>query len=169
MRAVAWRVRRKCTGNCDKSSACVRSKRSTPPREFSHQPAVFFPKIGKVRALLATPPRKVGRGHVIQSVEKVAPLPIQAEVSQHFGAALHDAVTTSIASMDELHERLTPCVKFLRASNVGPVQMILSIKACARDHAKAMQARGHEFAVSQVNMLMEQIVKWAIIEYYSSD
>jgi hypothetical protein len=71
--------------------------------------------------------------------------------------------------MEELHDCLTPCVDFLRASGLGPVQMILSIKACTRDHAKERQANGDEFAMANANMLMEQIVKWAIVEYYRSD
>jgi hypothetical protein len=138
------------------------------PRELSHQPAVCFPKIGKFRALLATPSRKIGPQRVIQPVEKNRAVPIHVEASRDFGVALHDAVSTSVASMDDLHQSLTPCVDFLRDSGIGPVEMILSIKACARDHAKERQARGDEFAVANANMLMEQIVKWAIIEYYRS-
>lgn len=103
---------------------------------------------------------------MIQPVETSCPFPIHIEASRDFGVALHDAVSSSGASMDELHQCLTPCVDFLRASGLGPVEMILSIKACARDHAKERQAAGDEFAVANANMLMEQIVKWAIIEYY---
>jgi hypothetical protein len=71
--------------------------------------------------------------------------------------------------MDELHNKLTPCVDFLRRAGLGPVQMILSIKACAIEHALESQASGNDLALVEVNMLMEQIVKWAIIEYYRSD
>jgi hypothetical protein len=138
------------------------------PRELSHQPAVCLPENGKFRALLATPSRKIGPQRVIQPVEKNRAVPIHVEASRDFGLALHDAISTSVASMDELHQCLTPCVDFLRDSGLGPVDMILSIKACARDHAKERQARGDEFAVANANILMEQIVKWAIIEYYRS-
>jgi hypothetical protein len=106
---------------------------------------------------------------VIQQAENIRPVPIQAEASRHFGVALQDALASSIDTMDELHERLTPCVTFLRGEGVGPVQMILSIKACTRAHARASQDRGDEFAIGNANMLMEQIVKWAIAEYYSTD
>jgi hypothetical protein len=106
---------------------------------------------------------------VIQPVDKSHPFPIQREASRDFGVALQVAVSTSIASMNELHQCLTPCVDFLRNSGIGPVDMILSIKACARDHAKARQAGGDEFAVANANILMEQIVKWAIMEYYRLD
>jgi hypothetical protein len=47
--------------------------------------------------------------------------------------------------------------------------MILSIKACTRDHARASQALGNEFAMGNANLLMEQIIKWAIVEYYRGD
>lgn len=129
----------------------------------------MLPKIGKFRALLATPSRKIGPERVIQPVEKNRPFPIHIEASRGFAAALHDAVSTSVASMEELRQRLTPCVAFLKSSGLGPAEMILSIKACARDHAKERQAHGDEFAVANANTLMEQIVKWAIAEYYSSE
>lgn len=83
-----------------------------------------------------------------------------------FGFALHEAVESSLASMEELHRCITPCVVFLRNAGVGPAQMILTIKAYARDSALSRRALGHEFAVANVDLLMEQIVKWAIVEYY---
>ena len=71
--------------------------------------------------------------------------------------------------MDALHDSLTPCVDFLKSGGVGPVQMILSIKACVREHAQFSQEHGDEFAVGNANLLMEQIIKWAIAEYYRCD
>jgi hypothetical protein len=106
---------------------------------------------------------------VLQPVDKSRPYPVQAEASRHFGVALEDAVASSLRSMDKLHDCLTPCVDFLRASGLGPVQMILSIKACTRDHARQSQALGNEFAMGNANLLMEQIIKWAIVEYYRAD
>ena len=100
------------------------------------------------------------------SVQKTLPYPVPGEASRTFGVALNDAVKSSVESMDELHERLKPCVAFLRDMGVGPVQMILSVKACTRQCALNSQALGDEFALTNANMLMEQIVKWAIVEYY---
>jgi hypothetical protein len=94
------------------------------------------------------------------------PYPLPNEASREFGTALHDAVRDSIQSMEELRQSLTPCVDFLRESGVGPVQMILTIKASAKETALRNHALGDEFAVINANMLMEQIVKWAIVEYY---
>ncbi|MGH7652868.1 MAG: hypothetical protein ACREMS_13655 [Gemmatimonadaceae bacterium] len=100
------------------------------------------------------------------SVEKTLPYPLPGETSRVYGLALHDAVRSSVESMDELHDCLKPCVVFLREVGVGPVQMILSIKACTRQCALNSQALGDEFALANANMLMEQIVKWAIVEYF---
>jgi hypothetical protein len=102
----------------------------------------------------------------MQPVKQTVPYPLPTETSNQFGTALHDAVRGSIASMQELHDCLTPCVDFLRDAGVGPVQMILSIKACAKESALRNHALGDEFAVANANLLMEQIVKWAIAEYY---
>jgi len=101
-----------------------------------------------------------------QPLKQTLPYPLPNEASRDFGTALHDAVRESIDSMHELRESLKPCVDFLRKSGVGPVQMILTIKASARESALRNHALGDEFAVANANMLMEQIVKWAIVEYY---
>jgi len=102
----------------------------------------------------------------MQPQEVTLPFPMPNEATLPFGFALQEAVGTSLASMDELHRCIKPCVVFLRGAGVGPVQMILTIKACARESALSRRALGHEFAVANLDMLMEQIVKWAIVEYY---
>jgi hypothetical protein len=104
-----------------------------------------------------------------QSVNAPPPYPLPNDASREFGTALHDAVRDSIESMQELRESLRPCVDFLRDSGVGPVQMILTIKASAKEIAARNHALGDEFAIANTNMLMEQIVKWAIMEYYRNE
>ena len=101
-----------------------------------------------------------------QPVKQTQPYPLPSEASRQFGTALHDAVRDSIETMQELRQCLKPCVEFLRNAGVGPVQMILTIKASAKESALRNHALGDEFAVANANMLMEQIVKWAIVEYY---
>jgi hypothetical protein len=101
-----------------------------------------------------------------QPANKTLPYPLPTQTSREFGTALHDAVKDSIESMQELRHCLKPCVDFLREAGVGPVQMILTIKASAKESAARDHALGDEFAVANANMLMEQIVKWAIVEYY---
>ena len=101
-----------------------------------------------------------------QPQKQTEPYPLPSETSRQFGNALHDAIRGSLETMQELRERLKPCVAYLRDSGVGPVQMILTIKASAKESALRNHARGDEFAVANANLLMEQIVKWAIVEYY---
>jgi hypothetical protein len=102
-----------------------------------------------------------------QPVKQTQPFPLPSETSRQFGTALHDAVRGSLETMQELHECLKPCVAFLRDSGVGPAQMILTIKASAKESALRNHALGDELAVANASLLMDQIVKWAIVEYYS--
>jgi hypothetical protein len=71
--------------------------------------------------------------------------------------------------MTELRSAVCDCVDALREAEVGPVQMILAMKACALDSAKRYSPSGDEIPASNVDLLLEQIVKWAIIEYYKSN
>ena len=101
-----------------------------------------------------------------QHITQTQPYTLPSEASRQFGTALRDAVRESLETMQELRQCLRPCVDFLRESGVGPVQMILTIKASTKESALRNHARGDEFALANANLLMEQIVKWAIVEYY---
>lgn len=94
---------------------------------------------------------------------------ISLERTKHFDVALHDAITSSAATMAELRVAVTDCVDSLKESNIGPVQMILAIKACALDSAIRYHPKHDRYPASNVDMLMDQIVKWAIAEYYKND
>jgi hypothetical protein len=54
----------------------------------------------------------------------------------------------------------------LKDHDVGPVQMILAMKRCALDSAGRYHSEFDELPVTYVDVLMDQIVKWAITEYY---
>jgi hypothetical protein len=97
---------------------------------------------------------------------ELVPYPLPSAASRQFETALLDALRGSIQSMQELRECVKPCVAYLRESGVGPVQMILTIKASARESAFRNHAVGNQFAVANANLLLEQVVKWAILEYY---
>jgi hypothetical protein len=90
------------------------------------------------------------------------------ETTRHFDVALHSAARSSLESMAELRSAVCDCVAALKIANVGPVQMILAMKACALDSNDRYRPEGDECPASDVDMLLEQIVKWSIIEYYSS-
>ena len=93
---------------------------------------------------------------------------LSRETTHQFDLALHDAVTTSIETMEELHEAVSECVRSLRAAKVGPVQMILAMKACAIDSAGRYHPDDDEYPCTNVDVLIEHIVRWAIQEYYKT-
>lgn len=93
---------------------------------------------------------------------------VSAETTRHFDVALHDAVTSSIESMAELHDAVRDCVKSLREADIGPVEMILAMKACALDSATRYRPKDDENPASNVDLLIDHIVKWSIAEYYTT-
>jgi len=94
---------------------------------------------------------------------------ISPETTLQFDVALHDAVTSSIESMAELHDAVCDCVKSLREADVGPVQMILAMKACALDSAgRYHPPQDDEDPGSNVDVLLDHIVRWSIVEYYKN-
>lgn len=93
---------------------------------------------------------------------------LSSQTTHNFDIALHDAITTSIESMTDLHNAVCECVQCLRAADVGPVQMILAMKACALDSAMRYQPERDQYPASNVELLIEHIVRWAIVEYYKT-
>ena len=90
------------------------------------------------------------------------------ETTRQFDVALHSAAVSSIESMAQLRKAVCVCVDALRDGDVGPVDMILAMKTCALDSAGRYQPEFDEQPVSNVNTLLDQIVKWAIAEYYTT-
>ena len=103
----------------------------------------------------------------LSSASLTKPFPLPDETARLFHVALHDAVRSSIESMAELRTCVKACVCCLRGTNVGPAQMIITMKACARESTRRYPPVANEPAVSNADFLMEQIIKWAIIEYYN--
>lgn len=69
--------------------------------------------------------------------------------------------------MADLRECVKACARSLKDSNVGPAQMIISMKACAREGSKRYPAALNEHDLSNAEFLMDLIIKWSIVEYYS--
>jgi hypothetical protein len=44
--------------------------------------------------------------------------------------------------------------------------MILAMKACALDSGTRYRPEGDQYPASHVDLLLEQIVRWSIIDYY---
>lgn len=95
------------------------------------------------------------------------PSPIPDETARLFQVALHDVVRSSALSMAELRKCVRACVSTLRATNVGPAQMIISMKACAKEGTRRYPQILNEHELSNADFLMDQIIKWAIVEYYN--
>lgn len=127
----------------------------------------------KVQALLATPGKRDARIEMADMQSAAAtklpptkPSPIPDETARLFQVALHDVVRSSALSMAELRECVKACVCSLRASDVGPAQMIISMKACAKEGNRRYPIVLNEHELSNADFLMEQIIKWSIVEYY---
>lgn len=103
----------------------------------------------------------------MRSQTQAQPSFIPDETARLFHVALHDVVRTSAVSMAELRECVAGCVRSLRNSGIGPAQMIITMKACARDSARRYPVVLSEHELTNADFLMEQIVKWSIIEYYN--
>ena len=69
--------------------------------------------------------------------------------------------------MAELRDSVNACVRAVRQSGAGPAQMILCIKACAHAGTKRYPTTLREHDLSNADFMMDQIIKWAIIEYYN--
>jgi hypothetical protein len=88
------------------------------------------------------------------------------ETARMFQLALHDVVRSSAESMGELRKCVKACASVLRDAEVGPAQMIITIKACAKEGTRRYPQILNEHELSNADFLMEQIIKWAIVEYY---
>jgi hypothetical protein len=68
--------------------------------------------------------------------------------------------------MNELRVCVQKCVSLLRQQQMGPVQVILTMKAMVRESTKRYRPFGDEEPRSNTDIMTDYIVKWAIIEYY---
>ena len=91
---------------------------------------------------------------------------ITKESASDFDIALHMAVRNSIASMNELRVCVQNCVQLLRLNQMGPVQVILTMKAMVRESIKRYRPFGDEEPRSNSEIMTDYVVKWAIVEYY---
>jgi hypothetical protein len=117
-------------------------------------------------ALLATLFPKMQAGMETRQVSKPDFSAITTESASEFDVALHMAVRNSIASMNELRVCVQKCVRLLRQKNMGPVQVILTMKAMVRESVRRYRPFGDEEPRSNSDIMTDYVVKRAIIEYY---
>jgi hypothetical protein len=136
-------------------------------RDFSHQPVFSASGFGRVGA--SGDASQVARTDMLEmkAARETVSSHIPIESTRHFDVALHGAIRSSLESMTELREAVFECVDCLRVADVGPAQMILAMKACALDSGGRYRPEGDEYPASNVDTLIEQIVRWSIIKYYS--
>ena len=94
------------------------------------------------------------------------PYPVPDATARQFQVALHDVVKSSTGSMRDLRECVKACVCCLRDSEVGPAQMIISMKACAKQSNRRYPSVIGEHELPNAEFLMEQIIRWSIVEFY---
>ena len=104
-----------------------------------------------------------------QSATVTKPYPVPDATAQPFHLALHEVVRSSAASMRDLRECVNACVACLRDRDIGPAQMIISMKACAKQSTTRYPTQLNEHELSNADFLMEQIIRWSIVEYYKKD
>jgi hypothetical protein len=103
-----------------------------------------------------------------QSATATKPYPVPDATAQSFQLALHEVVRSSAVSMRELRECVNACVCCLKDSDIGPAQMIISMKACAKASTRRYPTHLNEHELSNADFLMEQIIRWSIVEYYKT-
>jgi hypothetical protein len=103
----------------------------------------------------------------LRSQTQTQPSFIPDETARLFHVALHDVVRDSAVSMAKLRDCVKACVRSLRDSEVGPAQMIITMKACAKQSARRYPVFLSEHELTNADFLMEQIVRWSIVEYYN--
>ena len=102
----------------------------------------------------------------LQNARATAKSHITRETTRKFDVALHQAAKSSIESMAVLQRAVVDCVNALKDGNVNVVDMILTMKACALDSSGRYRPELDPLPASNVDTLMDMIVKWSIAEYY---
>jgi hypothetical protein len=92
----------------------------------------------------------------------------ESDAGEDFEAALRHAARQNVRSMDDLHEAIKACVATLRADGMECEAAIVTIKSCVK-HLASKHAIAGAYNVAGSDVLMEQIVRWSIIEFYSDN
>lgn len=83
-----------------------------------------------------------------------------------FETALKNAARENIRSMNELHNAIHNCMGSLRDDGMQCEQALLTMKSFVKELAGKHRRRG-SVDLQHVDMLMEQVVKWCISDFYA--
>lgn len=92
----------------------------------------------------------------------------QANTAAELEHALRHAVRVNARSMDDLHEVIKSCVSSLRAEGMQCEAALVTMKACVR-HIGSKHSSAGLAEILYSDLLMEQIVRWSISEFYSRE
>lgn len=84
-----------------------------------------------------------------------------------FEDALRNAVRTNSRSMNELHDSISKCMISLRSDGMECESALLTMKAFIRELGVKQKRNGSE-EFFHTDMLMDQIVRWCISDFYSN-
>ena len=111
------------------------------------------------------------RREVMQSSEPArfsAPFFLETETSDQLEKALGLAVRENLRSMNDLHKAITACVTSLKDEGMRCEAALLTMKACVRHCARKHQRSGADNG-EYSDILMEQITRWCIADFYVSE
>jgi hypothetical protein len=106
--------------------------------------------------------------HKIEPARHEAPFFHEVTTGDDFETALTHAARQNTQSMDALHQAIKACVLGLRAEGMQCEAAMLTIKSCVRHIARKHSIDGM-YNVAGSDLLMEQIVRWTITEFYTYD
>jgi hypothetical protein len=92
----------------------------------------------------------------------------QAATTSGFEDALRNAVRANAKSMDDLQRAIRLCVTGLRTEGMECEAALLTMKACVRHFARKHSDHASP-DVLYSGLIMEQIVRWSIVEFYRNE
>lgn len=91
-----------------------------------------------------------------------------ASTSDSFEDALRRAVRANAKSMEALHQAIAICVSGLRMEGMECEAALLTMKACVK-HFSHKHSHAGSPDILYSGLLMDQIVRWSIVEFYRSE
>ena len=101
-----------------------------------------------------------------QRARKEEPFFQLTSTGDNFEDALRNAVRTNAGSMNELHASISKCMVSLRSDGMECEAALLTMKAFIRELGVKHKRTGSE-EFFQTEMLMDQIVRWCISDFYA--
>ena len=102
----------------------------------------------------------------IQRARKEEPFFLHPATADEFEQALRNAVRANARSMNDLHDTIGRCMKSLRGDGMECEAALLTMKAFIRELGLKHKRNGSSEAPHS-DLLMEQIVRWCIADFYS--